>query len=261
MLYSPDMVVSILDDSKTKTRRQLSCKKWIINDDPNRYKFHGINTDVDPWAALFEDLKPEITPWLSPIPCPYQEGDVVWVKETFYAFGYWSLLDGKWTFNDSTLQFGEYRFQGNIPYAICTNRNDGIGWYKRPSIFMPKIAARIWLEVTDITVERLHHITDGDALAEGIKRETPSSLGGFHLETPNTTLQEQIEKECYYFYPCNDLRDDSYIDKPATSFTSLWASINGWKSWNANPWVWVISFKVLSKTGKPVTNRKEALHA
>jgi len=119
--------------------------------------------------------------------------------------------------------------------SVCNpkyDKPDG-GW--KPSIHMPKSAARIWLKVTELRIERLHNITDQDAIAEGIKREVFPQTGS----------------DCYYFYPCNDLRDDSYIDYPKTSFYSLWKSINGQESWDSNPWVWVISFEVLSTTGKP----------
>lgn len=96
---------------------------------------------------------------------------------------------------------------------------------------MPKAACRLFLEITNIRVERLQDISEDDAIREGIKSE---------IFTPNS-------EKCYYFYPCNDLRDDSYIDLPKTSFYSLWQSINGPESWDENPWVWVIEFKRVNK--------------
>lgn len=97
----------------------------------------------------------------------------------------------------------------------------------RESLFMPKEACRIFLEITEIRVERLQEISNKDCINEGIKRETFPPTG----------------EQCFYFYPCKDLRDDSYLDCPKTSFYSLWKSINGQKNWDDNPFVWVISFK------------------
>lgn len=78
----------------------------------------------------------------------------------------------------------------------------------RQSIFMPRWASRILLEVTDIRVERLNAISDADALAEGCSSD--SMLSG---------------------------------DCLASVYARLWESINGEGSWKANPWVWVIGFR------------------
>ena len=73
---------------------------------------------------------------------------------------------------------------------------------------MPRYASRIMLEVTGVRVERLHGITDADALAEGVDR-TNTSIPGYARER----------------------------------FVRLWTSINGNESWASDPWVWVIEFK------------------
>jgi len=75
----------------------------------------------------------------------------------------------------------------------------------RPSIFMARAASRITLEVTGARIERLQAISKADAIAEGVEYEFP-------------------------------------ID-PRDAFRSLWWSINGAESWDANPWVWVVEFK------------------
>lgn len=86
----------------------------------------------------------------------------------------------------------------------------------RPSIHMTKSAARIWLEVTGVRVEQLQDISTEDCISEGL----------------NTTLREYDAEV--------NLRDQ---------FQELWESTGG--DWDANPWVWVIDFKVLSTTGRP----------
>ena len=95
---------------------------------------------------------------------------------------------------------------------------DGWLWEPKwqPSSQMPKELARIWLEITGVRVERLQDISTEDCISEGL----------------NTTLREYDAEV--------NLRDQ---------FQELWESTGG--DWDANPWVWVIDFKVLSTTGRP----------
>ena len=87
----------------------------------------------------------------------------------------------------------------------------------RPSIHMPRWASRITLEVTGVRVERLHEISNDDAKAEGAEfwRDDGTLTG---------------------LPPCSAHRYE---------FEDLWTSINGADSWNANPWIWVVSFRRL----------------
>ena len=140
------------------------------------------------------------------IKCPYGKvalGDELYVRETFYAYGYWVLvMDGGWSFIDNTIDFGGYMYIDNPPNKIEAGRTSFLGsiggWYKRPSIFMPRAASRITLEITNIRVERLNDISYEDAKAEGVE------------------------------YPVD--------------FYKSWESINGKYSWEKNPWVWRIQF-------------------
>ena len=83
------------------------------------------------------------------------------------------------------------------------------GW--KPSIHMPRALSRITLEITDVRVERLQDISVRDSIAEGIPAGGPENPDGI------------------------ELRD----------FRALWESINGPGSWDANPWLWVVSFRKL----------------
>lgn len=89
-------------------------------------------------------------------------------------------------------------------------------WSKKSSMFMPRWASRITLEITDVRVERLQDITPEDAKAEGVE-----SFAREHKLTGYWT----------------------------TAFARLWMEINGKDSWDANPWVWALSFKRI----EPVT--------
>lgn len=83
----------------------------------------------------------------------------------------------------------------------------------RPSIHMPRVACRIKLEITDVRVERLQDISEADAKAEG---------------WPGT------------------LTSPYAISYPKIWYKQLWQDINGRESWDQNPWVWVIGFKVVT---------------
>lgn len=95
----------------------------------------------------------------------------------------------------------------------------------RPSIYMPRWASRITLEVTEVRVERLQDISEEDAQAEGVERcdGFPLSLG----------------------YPAGE-DDGKCVLYPSAvrAFSVLWDSLNHERApWRSNPWVWVIRFK------------------
>lgn len=102
-------------------------------------------------------------------------------------------------------------------YKADSKTYPGIRW--KPSLFMPKKACRLFLKVKSVRVERLNDISESDAIAEGVD-----------------VLEPNEAYKCY---------DDGagHFATARGSFTSLWESINGLKSWSANPWVWVIEFE------------------
>jgi len=99
---------------------------------------------------------------------------------------------------------------------------DGVTKWK-PSIHMPKWASRITLEITDVRVERLNDISQGAAKSEGVLKEYADGVANYkNYEDTN----------------------GGWFLWPEDSFRSLWQSINGKDSWQENPWVWVLEFKV-----------------
>lgn len=102
-------------------------------------------------------------------------------------------------------------------------------WPKwKPSLFMPKAACRIFLEVTDVKVERLQDINSEDAKAEGANdwmkvddMKMMAGLGNWLIPSPFSGHQ--------------------------FGFLSIWCKINGCQSWLDNPWVWVVTFKKIEK--------------
>lgn len=97
----------------------------------------------------------------------------------------------------------------------------------KPSIHMPKTAARIWLEVMGVRVERLQGITEEDAIKEGFE--------GFPCDHP-------IGR-----YACEDCMNNGWREPPQMEFMETWQSLNDKRGygWDVNPWVWVVEFKRL----------------
>lgn len=102
-------------------------------------------------------------------------------------------------------------------YAADGKRNE---WKYKPSIHMPRIASRLTLEITDVRVQRLQEINENDAIAEGIER----------LD--------------YGWQVYDESNNQKPFASPISSYASLWRSINGVGSWDVNPWVWALTFKV-----------------
>ncbi|HDZ0930051.1 TPA: hypothetical protein RRU91_003393 [Klebsiella quasipneumoniae] len=143
-------------------------------------------------------------------PCPFGDvGDRIWVRETWAEAGA-SAPD---------LKLYRANYPEHVP-SIYENvpPAEEIRW--TPSIHMPRTASRIQLEITDVRVERLNAISEEDARAEGI-------IDGGCLN-------------CGEPEPCGCANPDP---DATDAFAYLWQSIYGQESWNANPWVWVISFE------------------
>lgn len=179
------MVRAILEGRKTQTRRVLkgvpmrlwAASGWEIEDGDCM------------WCDAYGDYHS-----LTSI-CPYGRiGDRLWVRETWAPVPILQHTDGIIIYSDS-----------EATYKASPSVYSGIIERWRPSIFMPRWAARITLEVESVRVERLQDISEEDAKVEGIPNE------------------------------CGNIAIDTYA--------GLWNKINGPGSWDANPWVWAVTFK------------------
>lgn len=137
---------------------------------------------------------------------PYRPGDILYVRETWAA---WSRTYG-------AVPVLYYKADGDAP--------DGIKW--RPSIHMPREAARIFLRVTDVRVERLQDITEEQARAEGA-----------------------IDNRHFLHNPDNEYET---LHSAREHFAGIWDSTikpadHDLYGWDANPWVWVIEFEQISR--------------
>jgi hypothetical protein len=203
ILFSAPMVRAILDGSKTQTRRAVKPQPHTL-----RTEGYGWPTKQGGFVSVGG---PEML-----AACPYgQPGDELWVRET------WQVFYG----NDPRIEYraGGVGFEGDERCYATKNgmtlkqageEYDGkpskMRW--QPSIFMPRWASRITLTITEVRVQRLNEISEVDAMAEGIEnpQQSAKSLG--------------------------------WAVSATSSFRILWESINGKGSWDANPWVWAITF-------------------
>ena len=213
ILFSTEMVRAILDGRKTMTRRIIKPQPIIDNDSGFVYSGNHrvcIKNDMfhRQWAEAFERF------------CPYGEvGDILWVRETW-----------KPKYLKRCLYEFQLKYTDVCPwfYAADGDCEKGYGSWK-PSIHMPKEAARLFLRITDIRVERLQNISEEDAISEGIKKVSN------HNQWYN------------YLHPKNAVPAQMWVRGAVNSFETLWASINGFESWQSNPWVWVVSFEQIQK--------------
>lgn len=259
ILFSTEMVQALLAGKKTMTRRVLNPQPiaeyfaWS-NDYPGQQI--KVDTKEEAKVILLRSPKTNRANFLHDVPkiyngkgAKYHIGDLLWVKETYYAYGGW-ILNGltkkgkeRYKFVDLTIERGySYLYEDCKPNKVLglgSAKYDGIiGWFNRPSLFMPKAAAKIWLKVTGVKCERLQDITAADAIAEGIKQ-----LAGFGYKKYNAN-----ELTCK-----KDLKvEDFTLVSPILSFLTLWESIYGDESLKANPWVFAYSFEVISTNGAPV---------
>ena len=216
ILFNTEMVRSILDGRKTVTRRVIKpqpksklCYTFAGSHkkDIGRWEYPS-KTAHEFWGEEFkltddiaeEELKKKWNP-------PYHADDILYVRET------WAQAAAHTFF---------YRADKTIQNIL---------W--RPSIHMPKEAARIFLKVTNVRVERLKDMTDKDALKEGAQgvKCGHAGLGG---------------------YGCTDCMNTGWLEPPMLEFMGIWDStikksdIDSY-GWDVNPWVWVIEFEVCDK--------------
>ncbi|HDT3077284.1 TPA: hypothetical protein QHM76_003175 [Klebsiella pneumoniae] len=225
MIFNSEMVRAILDGRKTQTRRIMKVQP-VLNG--NFYEVFGAA-----WSKGMKSI-PAVPGHSLSTRCPFGAvGDRIWVRETWWQAG---QSHARYPDDDEYGWYGSrrvfYAADGNPPNEPNDHYPKGLRggkfsaakpnhlWRKRPSIHMPRWASRILLEITDVRVERLNAISEEDARAEGI-------IDGGCLNCGEP-------EPCGCANPEPDATD---------AFAYLWQSIYGQESWNANPWVWVISFE------------------
>ena len=214
ILFNTEMVRAILDGRKTCTRR--ICK------DANEYTVPDMdfyNADKRTYAVHnFADKKHTEQLSIAERTCPICPGDILYVRETWERFECWKCEgDERGNCPKEPKKSVLYKTCGCYMYRATDEIYGDAKWH--PSIHMPKEAARIWLKVTDVKVERLQNIDGKGCVKEGIEEEPLKHVG------------EDFVKGMFH-----DLWD-STINK---------SDIDRY-GWGANPWVWVIEFERCKK--------------
>jgi hypothetical protein len=231
ILFSAPMVRALLEGRKTQTRRAL--KPGLVehirfmgceedsrggpdreNDAVIRYLDDEDCHSGPGWYVSCSEYPEEGSVFMR---CPYGvPGDRLWVRET------WAPSLDEHGAADPNTRYVKYRADSGEP-----SPSEELDWHTwprswRPSIFMPRWASRITLEITEVRVQRLRDISEDDARAEGFSSE----------KMPGVLIRDgkRLPAEMAFF-------------EPRSWFCALWAAINGHESVKANPWVWALTFK------------------
>lgn len=228
ILFSGPMVRAILDGRKTQTRRVITPHTSTINGPTcqrriwDELDFSNAWVDNSPFSPAGNP-----GPYLKvPMPCDgtvhrvyprWFTGDRPWVRETFalIADGPLAICPGIAYRADNAIVWGNDAFlDGRANGKTVFNYEKPDIWRWSPSIHMPRWVSRLSLEVVSVRVERLQEISEEDSMAEGVATLGPLTLG----------------------FPSYRVR-----------FGYLWNDLNSRRGfpWKSNPWVWVITFKVL----------------
>ena len=212
ILFNTEMVRAILDGRKSCTRRVVKQNQFIGLPDKgkNRNSEEYVGTKTGMFKPYCDMTDAELI--MASYKAPYQIGDILYVRETW--------------------------FKGVNRYLYRADYSDTEKFYRngkeiemkwRPSIHMPKAAARIWLKVTDVRVERLQEITE-----DGAKSEGAIDSRGFILSPDNEYNRMHTARE-HFAEIWNSTLKKSDLDR---------------YGWDANPWVWAIEFERCEKPGK-----------
>lgn len=232
ILFNTEMVKAILAGKKTMTRRAIKSignemhytqllGDWALSGSPelkDDVLIWELQTDVDD-SGWFETK------------CPYgQVGDILWVRETWAIHDL--MLKPRKLSTSNQEWFYKKKFEPemapHVKYLADYSKGAWPGAW-RPSIHMPRIAARLFLKITDIRVERLQDITETDAKSEGIRAFTKDG-------------------ELYKYSHTDDFVWSEGVRTAKEAFQSLWDGIyskNG-LGWDINPWLWVVEFEVIT---------------
>jgi hypothetical protein len=230
ILFSAPMVRALLEGRKTQTQR-------VIKPQPDQATSEFTSAEVSAaWQDGFIDVR-----------CPYgQPGDLLWVRESFSDLTEelgqsWERYNpGKNLYEQGKKPFFWYRADGEQP-----DRGNGTAFDApwKPSIHMPRWGSRITLEITDVRVQRLNEISEEDALAEGINHDFIKNIKD-ELDDQGMTCPDDLDSDWKVFWSPADDREDCLKYTAKDAYQTLWEDLHGPGSWDTNPWVWALTFKV-----------------
>lgn len=231
-LFNGAMVRAILDGRKVQTRRLVTYQNTNVNGHGfvskatfARYPLdkawinHGPSPAGNPGPFLkCDSTHPDDDGAMARLYPQWQVGDALWVRENVFAA---PPNFGDADTNNTTDDKGQRRLVGYVASmdAEAQQCARDFGVKMTPSIHMPRWAARLILPVVDVRPQRLHEISEEDALAEGIEQ--------FH------DLFSGVPRKS----------GTQVFDTARAAFADLWAAVYGRASWDANPWVWAVTFR------------------
>jgi hypothetical protein len=213
------LIPRVMDGSKTMTRRTFEPQPEHINFATVEWFQTTPSPNPERVIGYYEDGESK------EIKLRYERGDILWVKEEYYEYGHW-VVDGKTETGKDKMKFvpdGNYDkypicYRDTMPPEVVFGKGKGSwGWYWRNPRFMPRYAARLFLRVTGVRVERLREITEKDAVKEGFK----------------AMLREE----------------GSILHTARELFEVTWNDLNGKRGfgWDSNPYVFVVEFERLTE--------------
>lgn len=223
ILFNTEMVRAILDGRKTCTRRIVRPPYFVDGDENDKRSLITLRTATKN-SSLYRQIGQ------MPYPdAPYRMCDILYVRETWEHFECWNCEgDERGNCPNEPQKSVLDKTCGCYMYRATNEIRGDARWH--PSIHMPKEAARIWLKVTDVRVERLQEISEDGAVKEGIY-------------VANC-------KDCNAPFGCDVCPDEGYNE--IDEFVELWNSTIKKSDldhygWDANPYVWVIEFERCDK--------------
>ena len=223
ILFNTEMVKVIKANKKRVTRRVVKIQP------KEKGKFERMDNGyfqfkVEPYGSIYDyEVKP-----------PYQIGDILYIRETWCKYDEDHVIDGV-----------RYTYKADATPVSEEARNE-LGYKWKPSIHMPKEAARIFLRVTDVRVERLQDMTEDDAFREGWRGAWCEHKVYENYPDSPIPCMAAANPNCPKDPPCDH-------SVPELFGTDIWnetikksdLELYGWK---ANPWVWVIEFERIEVT-------------
>jgi len=241
ILFSGPMVKAILASRKTQTRRLVKPPpEWTEPGTAWTSGFLGDGSRAGvSWRAHHEEYPEEGSLLYR---CPFGEpGDHLWVRETFRLESNQEFLepghepphaDGRPVRRHEEGWWEQPHYRATDPAPeLDDGQGDGPGCRWTPSIYMPRWASRITLEVLQVRIERLRDISESDAAAEGAQHfpdipsshPYPRSAHRWSMESPTNT--------------------DQCLGSARMAFANFWIQLRGRDSWDDNPWVWAVTFQ------------------
>jgi hypothetical protein len=220
IIFSTPMVQAIQEGRKTMTRRVVKGPR--CTDDNGFVLIRGfwVNPKKDT-DHCFDGIS------------PYCVGDRLWVRETWQSLHNMIEEGAASVFSDRYFYRADYKPEDIQPSELWNI----INWNWRPSIFMPRKAARIFLEVKSVRMERIQDIRPDDVKAEGWPEFYTSR--GVEIKY----VGPYCESSCYSTRE-NKVCSPDFCYSQAC-FSAFWNKLNAKRGfgWEDNPWVWIIQFE------------------